>query len=223
MTSVRPLVFLVVAACAALVGLQLAGHNSLAVAAKLVASSAFVALALRAGAMSSLYGRLVLLGLVLSWCGDMLLTGHSQAAFLGGLTAFLLAHIAYVSAFVSHGYHRWWTVATAVPVTAIAIAVWVWLEPHTAPYLSIPVRAYIAVISLMVIFAFGARGKGGSLLIVAGASLFFLSDLSVAALRLIQTDHATYALGLPAYYAAQVCFALSIARVSRELPQARSR
>ena len=43
----------------------------------------------------------------------------------------------------------------------------------------------------------------------AGAVLFFLSDLSVAALRLVQTDLPTYLLGLPLYYSAQVCFAVS--------------
>ena len=65
------------------------------------------------------------------------------------------------------------------------------------------------MISLMVIFAIGTRGRGGSLLIVSGAVLFFLSDLSVAALRLVETDYPTYVLGLPFYYAGQVCLALS--------------
>ena len=72
-----------------------------------------------------------------------------------------------------------------------------------------PVRAYVAVISLMVIFAVGTQGRGGSRLIIAGAVLFFLSDLSVAALRLVQTGYPTYVLGLPLYYAGQVCLALS--------------
>jgi hypothetical protein len=46
-------------------------------------------------------------------------------------------------------------------------------------------------------------------LILTGAVLFFLSDLSVAALRLVQTDLPTYTWGLPLYYAGQVCLALS--------------
>ena len=68
----------------------------------------------------------------------------------------------------------------------------------------------VAFISLMVITAFGARGRGASLLIVIGAVSFFLSDLSVAALRLVQTDIPTYIVGLPLYYFAQISFALSI-------------
>ena len=142
----------------------------------------------------------------------MFLIGASEVSFLAGLVAFLLAHIAYVGAFVAHGYRRSWVIAAAVPVTAIAIGVWAWLEPHTAANLSIPVRAYIAVISLMVIFAVGTRGVGGKWLIVVGATLFFLSDLSVAALRLVQTDMETYIVGLPLYYAGQVCLALSVSQ-----------
>ncbi len=199
-------------ACLALVILLYYDQTVLAAAAKLVASSAFIALALRAGALDSVFGKLILAGLGLSWCGDMLLIGTSEAFFLGGLVAFLLAHVAYVSAFIAHGYRRSWAIAAAIPITVVAIAVWTWLEPYTAANLSIPVRAYIAVISLMVIFAIGTRGEAGSWLIVVGATLFFLSDLSVAALRIVQTDIATYVVGLPFYFAGQVCLALSVSQ-----------
>ena len=208
----RHLVIVVAGACLALVVLQLHGHTLPAAAAKFVASAAFVALALRCGATDSAYGRLILAGLVLSWCGDLLLVGTSREAFLAGLAAFLLAHVAYIAAFVRHGVDRAWAVSAAVPVAVIAITVWAWLAPHTPAALSVPVRAYVAVISVMVIFAIATRGRGGSGLILAGAVLFFLSDLSVAALRLVQTPHPTYVAGLPLYYAAQVCFALSVSQ-----------
>ena len=210
MFSVRNLIALVAVACIALVGLLHSGLYLPAIAAKLIASTAFIAVAVRSGAMTSRYGRLILLGLALSWCGDMFLTGQSRLAFLAGLSAFLLGHVAYVTAFVRHGYQRGWVYAAAIPVTALAIAVFAWLEPHTPADLMLPVRAYIAVISLMVIFAYGTRGRGGSVLIPVGATLFFLSDLSVAALWLVQTDYPTYVLGLPFYYAGQVCLALSV-------------
>ncbi len=210
----RPRAFAVTSlgACLVLIILLYHGHTAPAAVAKLVASSAFIGLALRAGALDSTFGKLILAGLGLSWCGDMALVGTSEAFFLGGLVAFLLAHLAYVSAFVAHGYQRSWVIIAAVPITIVAIAVWTWLEPYTATNLSIPVRAYIAVISLMVIFAIGTRGKSGSWLIVAGAVLFFLSDLSVAALRIVQTDVATYLVGLPLYYSGQVCLALSVSQ-----------
>ncbi len=212
MPRTRALVVTSLGACLALVILLYNGLTIPAAVAKFVASTAFIALALRAGALESLYGKFILAGLALSWCGDMLLVGTSEMFFLAGLVAFLLGHVAYVSAFVAHGYGRSWVVLAAIPITAIAIAVWAWLEPYTAANLSIPVRAYIAVISLMVVFAIGTRGAGGPWLIVAGAILFFLSDLSVAALRIVQTDVATYVIGLPFYYAGQVCLALSVSQ-----------
>lgn len=212
MLSTRVLAAISLGACLALVILLYLGYAGPAAMAKLIASTAFIALGVRAGALESLFGKLILAGLVFSWCGDMLLIGTSERNFLAGLVAFLLGHVAYVSAFVAHGYRRSWVLVAAVPITAIAIAVWTWLEPYTAADMSIPVRAYIAVISLMVIFAIGTRGSGGTWLIVAGAAMFFLSDLSVAALRLVQTEYATYVLGLPLYYAGQVCLALSVSQ-----------
>jgi uncharacterized membrane protein YhhN len=209
MSSVRALVTLTGIACLALVALLLLDFRAPAAVAKFIASTAFLGVAVRSGAWSSIYGRLILLGLAFSWFGDMLLIGQSRVAFLSGLVVFLLAHIAYVSAFVRHGYHRGWIWGAVVPLTAVAIAVFTWLEPHTPEALMFPVRAYIVVISLMVIFAIGTQGRGGSRLIVTGAVLFFLSDLSVAALRLVQTEYPTYVLGLPFYYAGQVCLALS--------------
>ena len=202
----------VAAGCACLVGLQLSGHDAAAGMVKLIASSAFVTLAIRQGALSSRYGRFVLTGLALSWCGDLFLISGSQTFFLAGLSAFLLAHVAYSAAFVTHGFQRVAIVVAAVPIAAVALLIWTWLAPTTPPELSLPVRAYIAVISIMVIFAYGTRAAGGSGYIVAGATLFFLSDLSVAALRLAGTASPTYVLGLPAYYAAQVCLALSISQ-----------
>ena len=117
-----------------------------------------------------------------------------------------------VTAFIRLGYDRTWPVAAAVPVTVVAIVVFAWLQPHIPADLDIPVRAYIAVISVMVIFAFGARGAGGSILILIGALLFFLSDLSVASSRLVQTDFPNYVWGLPFYYGGQLCLALSVSQ-----------
>lgn len=212
MNSVKTLSVTVLASCAALVVFLLLDLPVPAAGAKLIASSAFVSVAIASGALQTTYGRFLLAGLVLSWCGDMFLIGMSRTAFLSGLVAFLLAHIAYVTAFIRLGYDRTWTLAAAVPVTVIAIVIFTWLQPHIPAELDMPVRAYVAVISLMVIFAFGTRGAGGPVLILVGAVLFFLSDLSVAALRLVQTDFPTYIWGLPFYYGGQLCLALSVSQ-----------
>lgn len=212
MNLVRSLSSIVAFACLALVVLLLLELHILAAGAKLIASSAFVGVAIVSGAWQTTFGRLLLAGLVLSWCGDMFLIGSSQTAFLTGLVAFLLAHVAYVAAFAVHGVDRRWLWLAALPLLGVAIVVTLWLDPYVAPYLVIPVRTYTVVISAMVIMAFGTRGAGGSLLILCGALLFFFSDLSVAALRLVQTDFPTYVWGLPFYYGGQLCLALSVSQ-----------
>jgi len=199
------------AGCLALVAALLADLQLAAGAAKLIASAGFLAVALCSGALRSGYGRILSAGLVLSFAGDVFLIGASQTAFLAGLGAFLLAHVAYVAAFAAHGLSSRWMAAAALPIGGIALLVSAWLAPHLPAELVVPVRAYTAVISAMVVAAFGTRGKGASPLILVGALAFFLSDLSVAALRLIQTEFPTYVWGLPLYYAGQLCLALSVA------------
>ena len=198
--------------CFVLVEALLADMHVLAGVAKIVASCGFLAVAMFSGALHSSYGKVLLSGLLLSFLGDAFLIGETQTAFLAGLSAFLLAHLAYVAAFFVNGVSWRWAGTAAVPVIGIALAVAYWLSPHIAPHLAVPVRVYIVVISAMVIAAFGTRGKEGSKLILAGALLFFLSDLSVAALRVLQTDFPTYIWGLPLYYAGQLCLAISISQ-----------
>ena len=205
----KNLIVLVAAACIALVALLLGGYEVGAAAAKLVASSAFVWLAIRVGSLKSNYGRIILLGLGFSWFGDAFLIGKTPTLFLFGLVAFLLAHLAYIAAFLARGINFKWAAIAAVPIATIAIAVMLWLGPHVAPYLEIPVKVYTTAISIMVIAALATHGRAALILIPAGALLFFLSDLSVAALRLVQTEFPTYVWGLPFYYAGQVCLAVS--------------
>ncbi len=212
------LAFLCAAGCVVLVAALLLDRPVIAAAAKLTASSAFVLTAVSVGALLSGYGAVVLAGLVLSWFGDAFLIGTSQRWFLLGLTSFLLAHIAYVTAFVNLGVARRWIFSALVPVLTIAVGVLLWLHPYVPPELMWPVRSYTAVISLMVITAFGTRGAGATPLIVIGACLFYLSDLSVAALRFTEPPFPTYVLGLPLYYAGQLCLAFSVAASSNRDP-----
>lgn len=199
-------------ACLILVGTLLLGIYTAAAVAKVLASCGFIGVAILSGGLRSTYGKVLLSGLVLSFLGDAFLIGETRQAFLNGLAAFLLAHLAYVAAFVVNGVSLRWLIIATLPVTGIAVGIAMWLAPHTPPELSLPVRLYTIVISGMVVTAFGTRGKGGSVLILVGALLFFLSDLSVAALRLVQTDFPTYVWGLPFYYAGQLCLALSVSQ-----------
>lgn len=199
-------------ACFALVELLLADMLNAAAAAKLLASSGFILVAIFSGALQSRYGKVLLVGLALSFFGDAFLIGESRLAFLSGLGAFLLAHIAYVAAFSVVGINWRCAIAAALPIIGIAAGVAIWLAPHTPEDMVIPVGLYILVISVMLVSAFGTQRTGVSSLILIGALLFFLSDLSVASLRLVQTDFPTYVWGLPLYYAGQLCFALSVSQ-----------
>ncbi len=188
----------------------------LAAAAKIVASSGFLATAVSVGALRHPFGRILFAGLVLSLFGDLFLIGQSQRYFLLGLVSFLFAHLAYVTAFVTNGQNRRWALMAALPVLPAAVLVLIWLSPYVAPHLAMPVRVYVAVISLMVISAFGARGAGAPKLIVAGAVMFFLSDLSVAMQRIIETEFPTIVWGLPLYYSGQLCLAVGASHSSSQ-------
>lgn len=218
---IRPASILFVAAtalaCAALVWLLHIGCNGPAAGAKFLASCGFLATAISAGALRHGFGRIVFAGLALSLAGDMALIGATQRHFLLGLAGFLLAHLAYVTAFVTAGQERRWTLLSAIPVVLVSVLVLSWLGPDIPRQLAMPVRLYTAVISLMVITAFGARGAGASGLLVAGALMFYASDLSVAMQRILATGAPTFVWGLPLYYAAQLCFALGASHSSSQL------
>ncbi len=211
-STVRLFSSLVVAGCLLLVASQRLGFESVAILSKVVASSAFIALALVSGALHARWSRVLLAGLCLSWIGDIALTGASRTAFLTGLTAFLAAHVAYTFAFFLHGVRQRWLVMAALPVAACAVATLSWLDPMLPAGLEWPVRLYTIAISLMVIAAAGATGSGRDYRILAGALMFFVSDLSVAALRIAETESATYVWGLPLYYGGQLLLALCVSQ-----------
>ena len=215
-TSTVIFVVITALACVALVYFLRVEWLALARAAKVIASVGFLATAISAGALQHSFGRIIFVGLLLSFCGDISLIGTTQQAFLIGLGSFLLAHLAYVSAFAVWGQKWSWTAIAAIPVSITAAIVIMWLSPALPAQLQIPVYAYVAAISLMVVAAFGSKGAGASTLLVIGALMFFVSDLSVAAQRIIGTDFPTIIWGLPLYYAGQLCLALGSAQSSSQ-------
>lgn len=201
-------------ACGMLVGARALGADGLAAIAKLLASTAFLAVAWTAGATESRYGRTVLTGLFLCWIGDMFLLGEGSRWFLSGLVAFLAGHVAYVAAFAGRGLDRRWLAAAAVPVAVLSFGAIAWLAPHLPGDMAMPVRAYALVISAMVIAAYGAKGAGAPLLVPFGATLFYVSDLAVAAVAFTDPVFPHYVWGLPFYYTGQLMLALSTARAA---------
>lgn len=176
---------------------------------KILASSGFLVVALSAGAYDSPYGRWILVGLACSWLGDLLLTVDARSGFLGGLLAFALAHVAYGIGFTVRGLAVGWLLGAAIPVVVLGVAVVRWLGPHLEPTLRAPVLAYVVVISVMVIAAFGTVGADPDWRIAVGAVAFSLSDIAVARNRFVAPGFVNRAWGLPLYYLGQVLLAVS--------------
>lgn len=218
MNRTATIIFVVITAlaCTALVYFLRVEWLALAAGAKLIASTGFLATAISVGALQHRFGRVLFAGLVLSFCGDLFLIDTSRRAFLFGLGSFLLAHLAYITAFTIYGLNRKWAAFAALPVLIVAAFVTLWMLPSLPRELIFPVHAYTAVISLMVIAAFGSKGAGAPTFIVAGALMFFVSDLSVAAQRILLVDFPTFIWGLPLYYAGQLCLALSASQSSSQ-------
>lgn len=180
-------------------------------ACKVIASTAFVAVALAAGAMATTYGQTVLLALALSWLGDVLLLARRSAVFLAGLGAFLLAHVAYAWAFVAWPLHggALWVGAVVMVVLGIVVLRVFW--PRLKPLYRVAVPAYVAAIAVMCTLAIGAGMGSGAWWLPLAALAFAASDIAVARDRFIGHAFANKAWGLPLYYAAQLVLAASVA------------
>ena len=177
---------------------------------KTSASLAFVAAALAAGALSTLYGQIILAGLVLCVGGDILLIPASKPIFKAGIFSFLLGHVAYVGAFFVCGIAPLWAAIAALPVALAAFLVGKWIVPKVGPELRGAVIAYIGVISMMVCCSIGTWPLNENAWIPIAATAFFISDISVAIDRFVSPTFTNRLWGLPLYYGAQICFVLSL-------------
>ena len=177
---------------------------------KMTASSAFLGLAWSLGAMETPYGQWVFGALVLSWIGDALLLSRKEAIFQGGILAFLLAHVAFAVGFLGLGINPAWAGGATAAILVLVGVVLRWLLPHMTGSMRFAGIAYVVVIALMVVLSVGAWGAGASSWIPVGATVFLLSDLSVARDRFVTPGFINGAWGLPAYYLAQGILASTV-------------
>lgn len=172
---------------------------------KVIASSSFIIVGVMANTGTA-YSGIVITGLVLGAIGDVALLGRSSRAFLAGLVAFLLGHVAYVVAAAAVApVGTWLSPLAVIPVVVSAVALGAWLWPHLGS-MRIPVIAYVLTITMMVIGAFAVPNR----LFMVGAVLFYASDLAVAREKFVAPGFINKAVGLPAYFAGQLLIAWSI-------------
>lgn len=200
------------------------GHRRLRVVTKLVASLAFVVLGTAAfeldparGDPAPAFARWMFVGLVFGALGDAALLGRGKRWFLAGLVAFLIGHLAYVVAVACLEQPAAW-IGRAGPFAALPVLIGggalIRLWPRLGS-MAAPVILYVITIVTMMIAAIAvARGSTISephrYLFVAGAALFFVSDLAVARDRFLARTFANKAWGLPAYFAGQLLIAWSV-------------
>jgi uncharacterized membrane protein YhhN len=178
---------------------------------KPLASTGFLLSAWQHGALDSAYGRAVAAALAASWCGDVLLIPKMKRAFLLGLGAFLLGHVAFAAAFVLRGVSWPVSLAVAAALSAPLALVGRWLMPHVPRAMKLPVMAYMTVITAMVALSFGTASARGDARIAVGALGFYLSDLSVARDRFVAPGFANKLWGWPLYFGAQLVLAATVA------------
>ena len=173
-----------------------------------IASACFVLIAFVGGALRTWFGRIILAGLVCCFIAD--LTGPGD--FLLGLYFFLVAHLFFMGAFGLRGLnarYAWISLAISLLVT---IAIMAYFFPHIEPGERIAIIAYAAVIGLMLAFAGGTFGYDSERMgpvILAGAILFYISDIVVAAWHIVGGDFPYAYVCYPLYYLACILLAFT--------------
>jgi uncharacterized membrane protein YhhN len=174
---------------------------------KAAASTSFVVLSLTSGALGSIYGKYVLIALVLSWIGDVCLISRRSKFLLAGIGAFFIAHVAYIVAFTQMSFEISYLIIAIVFTTVAGFLILRWLWTYLKGVYRVAVPAYLLVMAIMASVAIGVSAVP---IIGIGAILFAVSDVSVARDRFVSRDIANKAWGLPLYYIAQLLFASSV-------------
>lgn len=147
------------------------------------------------------YQQWILLALTLSLVGDIALMFEGDRWFLCGLGSFLLAHLAFVAAFLS-GLQ-----SPGPPIWSYGVLLWAFamfsvLWPR-AGRLKIPVLVYGLTLAVMVLAAAArnaAKADEASLLILCGALLFMASDSLLAYRRFVRPYPGAQPLILSTYW-----------------------
>jgi uncharacterized membrane protein YhhN len=147
--------------------------------------------------------------LVLCLAGDVFLL-FAERFFMFGLGSFLLGHLAYVGGFVASGDMQ---VAGAVLGVGLVAGLLVTLGRSifeavraNEPELTVPVVAYMGVISLMVVSAVATKNTWA----IIGALLFYASDACIAWGKFIEERPHGHLIIMATYHLGQIGLVLSL-------------
>jgi uncharacterized membrane protein YhhN len=179
---------------------------------KPLTTSLIIAMAvLLPGQVGPRYRALIVLGLLCSLAGDTFLMLPGDR-FVLGLASFLLAHLCYITAFVSGAGVRV-TPRLAAPYVLYDVAFMAILWPTLGP-LTLPVTAYgivLAVMGWQAAERWAALRTSPALGAAVGGALFLLSDSVLAVNRFVAPFRASRLLIMTTYIAAQWLIARSVA------------
>lgn len=161
---------------------------------------------------------LAVVGVLLGALGDFALSRPGDRAFLLGMAAFALGHLAYAGMFwavprvagqgLPNGVFGW---AAMVGLLGLMLSTEVWLAPHTGA-LRWAVRGYIAVIGSMAAAAI-LLGPGFAM-VKLGVGLFVASDVMIALEKfVVRAPRLRWALARalwPAYWLGQAMIVVGI-------------
>ncbi len=154
---------------------------------------------------------LMLLALVLSLAGDICLMFEGQGWFIGGLSSFLLAHLAFIPALL-HGVD-----SPSLPLWSVGLVVWglgffAWLLPKTGQ-LKPAVLVYgtvLLALALAAIARWNVAPTESARFALIGALLFVVSDSSLSIRKFVGPYYGAQALILSTYWAAIGLMAYSL-------------
>lgn len=181
---------------------------------KPLAALGFILLALMRDALDSVYGQVMLVGLIACALGDVLLLAReSKPLFTFGIATFALGHIFYGVAFsldhyplINFGSREFVGFTMCLGIAAFFL----WLRPHLETTMLIPVILYCLIIGFMVVMSSRMMTQAGYNLVPLAAIMFAVSDMFVARDRFVKRDPLNALAITPLYFAAQALFALSV-------------
>lgn len=153
---------------------------------------------------------LFIAALVFSLLGDVFLM-LPKNLFVAGLASFLVGHLCYIAGLQLRGQDGAWFIAGLVVVVLAVLIVGLRViravRVGDEAAMTVPVTAYVVVISFMLASAFGTR----NLFAIVGAGLFYVSDALIAWDRFVDPKPWARLAIMTTYHLGQVGLVLSLA------------